>query len=87
MIDNLSDLENKTILLLGLAFKPGTDDIRESPCVPIIKGLIDQGMSVHLHDPEAINQFKKAMEKIGLEVCRGWCHECIFCIKCCSFCC
>lgn len=59
--NSLDDLNGKCGAIWGLAFKPGTDDIRESPCFPIIKGLIDQGMSVRLHDPEAIDQFKKAM--------------------------
>ena len=60
---SLGGLNGKCGAIWGLAFKPGTDDIRESPCVPIIKGLIDQGISVHLHDPEAINQFKKVMPR------------------------
>ncbi len=59
--DSLGDLDGKCGAIWGLAYKPMTDDIRESPCVPIIKGLFDHGMSVRLHDPEAIDLFREAM--------------------------
>ena len=57
--NSLGDLDGKCGAIWGLAYKPRTDDIREAPCVPIITGLIDHGMSVRLHDPEAIDMFKK----------------------------
>ena len=49
----LGDLKDKTILLLGLAFKPGTDDIRESVSLRVIEDLDKFGALVLLHDPIA----------------------------------
>jgi UDPglucose 6-dehydrogenase len=48
---NLQELGGARITVLGLAFKPDTDDVRESPAVPIIKRLVDQGAVVTVHDP------------------------------------
>jgi UDPglucose 6-dehydrogenase len=39
--------------VLGLAFKPGTDDVRESPAIPIVRALHDQGAQVNAYDPVA----------------------------------
>ena len=43
----------KKIALWGLAFKPETDDIRESPAVKLARVLLDKGATVSCHDPEA----------------------------------
>jgi UDPglucose 6-dehydrogenase len=47
-------LRRKTIAVLGGAFKPGTDDIREAPSLKIIGRLISEGAVVRVHDPQAI---------------------------------
>jgi len=39
------------VLLLGLAYKPGTSDWRESPAIAVARGLVDLGADVHAHDP------------------------------------
>jgi UDPglucose 6-dehydrogenase len=55
----IGGVAGKTIALWGLAFKPETDDIRESPAVKLTRALIDQGASVSCHDPEAGPNFAK----------------------------
>ncbi|MCP3956387.1 MAG: UDP-glucose/GDP-mannose dehydrogenase family protein [bacterium] len=52
--DSLGDLEGRTVGVLGLSFKPDTDDIRESPALPIVEGLLADGAVVRAHDPEAM---------------------------------
>ncbi len=49
----LGSLHGRAIAVLGTAFKPNTDDIRESPAVGIIKGLLVRGAEVRAHDPVA----------------------------------
>ncbi len=51
----LGTIDGKTLAVLGLAFKPNTDDIRESPALPIVRGLIDQGAHVRTFDPAAMD--------------------------------
>lgn len=47
-------LEGKTIALLGLAFKPNTDDLRESPAIGVLEGMIAEGAKVRAYDPVAM---------------------------------
>lgn len=53
------DLKNKKIAVLGLTFKPGTDDLREAPSIDNIKLLIEYGANITAYDPIAENNFKK----------------------------
>ena len=56
---NIKNYKNKKISVLGLSFKPGTTDVRESPSFNIIKHLINKGAKVCAHDPMAIDEFSK----------------------------
>ncbi|HET9726367.1 MAG TPA: UDP-glucose/GDP-mannose dehydrogenase family protein [Gemmatimonadales bacterium] len=47
------DLSGKTVGIWGLAFKAETDDMRESPTIPLIEGLLEAGARVQAHDPKA----------------------------------
>ncbi|MFA5969787.1 MAG: UDP-glucose/GDP-mannose dehydrogenase family protein [Sphingomonas sp.] len=54
-------LRDANVLLLGLAFKPGTDDVRETASLPIIRDMINAGAVVTAHDPIAIDGFKSVL--------------------------
>jgi UDPglucose 6-dehydrogenase len=58
------DLKNKNIGIWGLAFKPGTDDMREAPSEVIIKALINDGAKIHAHDPKATDEAKNTFKEI-----------------------
>lgn len=51
----------KTIAVLGLTFKPETDDMRDSPSLAIIPNLVDKGARVHAHDPQGMEEAKKLL--------------------------
>jgi UDPglucose 6-dehydrogenase len=51
-------VKGKRIAVLGLAFKPNTDDIRFAPALEVVKGLIEEGAAVHASDPEAMSRTK-----------------------------
>lgn len=57
-------LKGKTIAVLGLAFKPETDDMREAPSVGIIKNLIDDGATIRAYDPVAKLEAMKILPDI-----------------------
>ena len=60
--ENIENIENKTIAVLGLTFKPGTDDLREAPSIDNIELLLDEGANVKAYDPISIESFKKRIE-------------------------
>ena len=54
----------KEIALLGLAFKPNTDDMRDAPSIPLVRSLLEQGATVSAFDPAAAEQAKPLLEGI-----------------------
>ena len=62
----LGNLNEKTIGVLGLAFKPNTDDIRESPAVEIIHLLQNEGAHIQAYDPQAMPNASKILQKVTL---------------------
>ncbi len=60
----VGDLTGKHIGVLGLSFKPETDDMRESPAIDIIKGLQKEGATVTAYDPVAMEEAKHALPDI-----------------------
>ena len=58
------DYENKKISILGLSFKPETDDMRESPSLDIIPILQEKGIKISAFDPIAMNEAKKFLKNI-----------------------
>jgi UDPglucose 6-dehydrogenase len=76
IIEKVGDLKGKTIGVLGLAFKPNTDDIRESSSIVIIQGLLDMGAKVKAFDPAAMEEAKAVLPGIefgkdAYDVARG----------------
>ena len=61
--DGLWNLSGKKIAVLGLSFKPGTDDMREAPSVKVIEFLLSEGASVTAFDPVAVQSAKKFFPK------------------------
>lgn len=54
-------ITDKKLAVLGLTFKPGTDDMRESPALYIIPALIAHGATIHAYDPEGIEEAERQM--------------------------
>lgn len=65
----LGDLAGKTITILGISFKPGTDDIREAPSIPIIKLLLEAGALVVAYDPAAMENMRLQFPKLNVACC------------------
>jgi UDPglucose 6-dehydrogenase len=57
-------LRGKTVGLLGLTFKPNTDDMRESPSIPLVTALQDLGASIKAYDPEGMEQARSELSDV-----------------------
>lgn len=64
----LGSLRNCTVGVLGLAFKPDTDDMREAPAIDIIRWVTSQGAEVRVYDPVAVETGKQALEHEGVNM-------------------
>jgi UDPglucose 6-dehydrogenase len=58
------DVAGKRVAVLGLAFKPNTDDMREAPAIPLVKALVERGATVSAFDPVAREQAEKILSGI-----------------------
>jgi UDPglucose 6-dehydrogenase len=67
-------LRGKTVAVLGLKFKPNTDDMRESPSIPIIVALQDMGAKVRVYDPVGMEPAKQVLTDVTY--CQGP-YDCI----------
>ncbi|MEO8723550.1 MAG: UDP-glucose/GDP-mannose dehydrogenase family protein, partial [Sphingobium sp.] len=63
------DVRGKTVAVLGLTFKPNTDDMRDSPAIAVVQTLQDGGAKVRAYDPEGTEQAKLVLDNV--EYCTG----------------
>lgn len=59
------DVRGKTIAVLGLTFKPNTDDMRDSPAIAVVQTLQDAGATVRAYDPEGMEQAKLVLDNVS----------------------
>ncbi len=71
LLGELRILKGRTIGLLGLAFKPHTDDLREAPAIEIARKLIERGARVKAHDPVAMERFRRDYPDLALTCCEN----------------
>ena len=69
LLNTLKILKGKTIGILGLAFKPHTDDLRDSPAIDIAMKLIKRGVRVKAHDPVALERARKQFPNLDICYC------------------
>jgi len=74
--DVLWIIKDKTIGVLGLSFKPNTDDIRNASSIDIIKALQAEGAAIKTYDPQAVKKAKEVLTKVtfcqdAYDVCKG----------------
>jgi UDPglucose 6-dehydrogenase len=65
----MGDLKGRTIGVLGLAYKPFTDDVRESPAIDFVRLLLQEGAAVQAHDPVANTSAAQAVQHERLSFC------------------
>ena len=64
-----ADISGLNVAVLGLSFKPGSDDMRESPSIPIINALLDDGASVIAFDPVARHEAEQVLPADAMTFC------------------
>jgi len=68
VINTLGDVKNKTITILGLSFKPDTDDMRDAPSITIISELISNGAKIKAYCPQGIKEAKWRLEEYNSDI-------------------
>jgi UDPglucose 6-dehydrogenase len=69
LLAELKILKGRTIGILGLAFKPNTDDVRDAPAIEIARKLLQRGCKVKAHDPVAMDRFRSEHGDLGVICC------------------
>ena len=69
LLAELKILKGRTIGILGLAFKPNTDDVRDAPAIEIARKLLQRGCKVKAHDPVAMDRFRSEHGELGVICC------------------
>ena len=64
IVEKVGDIKGKTIGILGLSFKPNTNDIRESSSIAIIQGLLEMGAKIKAFDPTAMEEAKAILPQV-----------------------
>jgi len=59
------DVRGKTVAVLGLTFKPNTDDMRDSPAIAVVQTLQDAGATIRAYDPEGTEQAQKVLTDVA----------------------
>ncbi|MPZ74023.1 MAG: nucleotide sugar dehydrogenase [Nitriliruptorales bacterium] len=81
----LWNVNDKEIAVLGVAFKPGTDDVREAPAIEVVDALLDDGANVRLHDPVALDNVRERWPEVsfcgGVEEALRGAHAVITCTE------
>lgn len=65
LLDEHADVNGERVAVLGLAFKPGTDDIRNTRAIPVIEGLLERGADVVAHDPVAVENMHERFPEVN----------------------
>lgn len=73
----MPELQGKNIAVWGLAFKPGTDDMREAPSLTLIESLLASGCNVRAFDPVAIGEAKRRLGENAISYCTDMYETCI----------
>jgi UDPglucose 6-dehydrogenase len=71
LLTHLKILKGRTIGLLGLAFKPDTDDLRDAPAIDLARRLLARGARVIAHDPVAMNRFGAECADLNVSLCES----------------
>jgi len=61
-------VSGKTVAVLGLTFKPNTDDMRDAPSIPIIRGLQRRGATIRVFDPAGMDEARKMLRRVEYAV-------------------
>jgi UDPglucose 6-dehydrogenase len=69
LLSELKTLSGRSISLLGLAFKPDTDDLRDAPAIDLARRLLERGAIVKAHDPVAVERARREHPELGVRFC------------------